>query len=103
MGNDTIEALLRLRGDSDFTAKNYDGAIDAFLSQHPDGTLRSVKRHVAGHNYPSKRKSTASTRASEPSLFELNDILREVTEINMEDISDDEGSDESDVEDHNIF
>ena len=93
LGNETIEALLRLRGDSDFTAKNYDGAIDAFLSQHPDGTLRSAKRHVGGHNYPSKRKST---RASETSLFELNDILREVTDINMEDISDDEWSDESD-------
>ena len=48
---------------------------------------------MGGHNYPSKRKST---RASETSLFELNDILREVTDINMEDISDDEWSDESD-------
>ena len=42
-------------------------------------------------------------RASEPSLFELNDILREARDINMEDISDDEWSDESGVEDHKFL
>ena len=33
LGNDTIEALLRLRGDTDFTASNYDRAIDKVLSR----------------------------------------------------------------------
>ena len=98
LGNVTIEALLRLRGDKDFTAKKYDSAIDSFLSRHPDGKLRSAKRHVGGHMYPRKRKS-ASLSASEPSLFEMNDILTKLTDINVEDISDDEWSDESDIED----
>ena len=46
------------------------------------------------HRYPRKRKATASLSASEPPLFEMNDVLKQVTDINIEDISDDEWSDE---------
>ena len=97
LGNDTIEALLRLRGDSDFTVSNYDRVIKMFLSHNPDGTLRPGKRHVVGHNYPSKRKSKNSVTAQHL-LVEINEILAKVTDIDINDISDDDWSDDSDDE-----
>ena len=97
MGNDRIEALLRLRGDTDFIAWNYDRGIEMFLSHNPDGTLRPGKRHVDGHNYPSKRKSKNNV-TGQHSLVEINGILAKVTDIDINDISDDDWSDDSDDE-----
>ena len=60
-------------------------------------TLRPGKRHVDGHNYPSKRKSKNSV-TGQHLLVEINEILAKVTDININDISDDDWSDDSDDE-----
>jgi hypothetical protein len=54
LGNDTLELILQLRSDKDFSPERYNHTIELFLSQYPDGTVWKHKRHVNGHTYPSE-------------------------------------------------
>ena len=54
--HETLEPLLQLSLDNVFQAENYDHAIELFLTEYPDGTVRKLTRHLDGHAYPSKRK-----------------------------------------------
>ena len=40
----TIENVLRLHSDQDYSPQHYDHAIELFLSEYPDGTVRKGKR-----------------------------------------------------------
>ena len=98
--NSTLETLLQVRGDDNFSPEKYDDAINMFLTSHPDGTLRKRPRHVDGHNYPSKRKSTSSS-STMLSLQQINELLSRgvnVSDIdpNLVEISEDEWSDSDD-------
>lgn len=97
LGGKTIDSLLRLRGDTDFTAKNYNRAIELFLSKHPDGTLKKAKCHVDGQNYPKKRKSVNKSIDSELSLWDINNRIKKVTDVDLSYKSDDEWSDEENM------
>ena len=44
--NTMIEHILRLRCDQDFSEQRYEHAIDFFLMEYPDGTVRKVNRRV---------------------------------------------------------
>ena len=53
MKHETLEILLRIRSDVDLREEQYSDAVDMFLSEYPDGTVRKRKRHLQGHKYPS--------------------------------------------------
>ena len=40
MSHETLERLLQLRIDSDFSAKNYMHVVELFLTEYPDGSIR---------------------------------------------------------------
>ena len=48
MGIKTIENILRLCLNQDYSPQRYDDAIELFLSDYPDGTVRKRKRRVDG-------------------------------------------------------
>ena len=57
LSHGTLERLLQLHLDNDFQAENYDHAIELFLTEYSDGTVRKRARHA----YPSKQKNKQST------------------------------------------
>ena len=87
--NDTLNNLLQLRCDRDFSAQRYKRAIDLFETVYPDGTVRKAARHTEGHCYPTQRISrTVEVSSSEKQINAL-------AQINADDISDDEWSSSS--------
>ena len=63
MNNETLERILQLRfGTGDYSIEQYDHAIDLFLTEYPDGTVRKRRRQLDGHNYLSKRKKAANVQ-----------------------------------------
>ena len=99
LGNDTLELILQLRSDKDFSPERYDHAIELFLSQYPDGTVRKRKRHVDGHTYPSERKKVNQNEL--PSLIEFRNFLdreESIKNIDLELISSSEEESSSDFE-----
>ena len=70
-----------------------------FLNEYPDGTVRKRKRHLHGHDYPSRRVSTqkkshrdaASVLLSIPSDEEAENLQIVAPEdASLDNISDDE-------------
>lgn len=57
--NETLECLIHLRNDNNFAKERYERAVELFLAEYPDGTMRKRPRHLDGHSYPSSRKSTS--------------------------------------------
>ena len=56
LNHQTLERILQLRSaGKDYRIETYDHAIDLFLTEFPDGTVRKCPRHVDGHNYSKKR------------------------------------------------
>ena len=119
LSNDSLEMLLRMRNDSNFSKERYGNAVNKFLTEYPDGTLRKGKRRLAGHKYPKNRKSTKKARTdagavldemftdddeeSDEEEVEVEDeeptnVLR-VEDISLENISDDEWSEDSSSDD----
>ena len=102
LGNDTLELILQLCNDKNFSSERYDHAIQLFLSQYPDGTVRKRKRRVDGHTYPSERKK----KVNENQLLSLDRISQllerkePIENIDLELISssDEESSSDSDID-----
>ena len=98
MSHETLERLLQLRIDSDFSAKNYMHAVELFLTEYPDGSVRKRARRLDGHSYPSTRKSRGVS--NEPSFIEIHDAInRSVRDIDLNQISDDDWTSDSDSDD----
>ena len=98
MSHETLERLLQLRIDSDFSAINYIHAIELFLTEYPDGSVRKRARRLDSHSYPSTRKSRGVS--SEPSFIEIHDAInRSVRDIDLNQISDDDWTSDSDSDD----
>ena len=57
MKHDTLEILLRIRSDVNLHEEWYSDAVDMFLNEYPDGTVRKRKRYLQGHKYPLRRVS----------------------------------------------
>ena len=57
MRHDTLEILLHIWSDVDLSEERYRDAIDMFLNEYLDGTVRKRKLHLQGHQYPSCRLS----------------------------------------------
>ena len=54
MNNKTLERIFQFRfGTGDYSIKQYDHAIDLFLTEYPDRTVRKKQKQPDGHNYPS--------------------------------------------------
>ena len=100
LSRETQENLLRVRGDTNFEAEKYNHAVDLFLTVYPDGTTRKRARHLDGHLYPKKRKSSGKKQHS---LHEISDVLDnallDINNISIADISDEEWA-SSDSEDY---
>ena len=58
LDNCTLENIIRLQSDKDFSPERYEHAIDLFLSTYQNGTVRKQMRRVDGMNYPKKRLKT---------------------------------------------
>ena len=56
--NSTLEDILRVTGDHDFSDEKYEKAIELFMTKKQDSTERKCTRRPAGHKYPSNRKTT---------------------------------------------
>lgn len=95
LSHETLERLLQLRCDNDYSASNYDHAIDLFISQYPDGTVRKRERRIDGHTYTKKKKTTIGS--CEKSYENIHRMLFEkIQDINLNAISDDEWTDSDD-------
>ena len=86
LGNDTLELILQLHNDKNFSPERYDHAIELFLTQCPDGTVRKRRRHIEGHNYPFQRKTTGKGNQL-PSLDRISEILSKVEPIENIDLA----------------
>ena len=82
--------------------KQYDHAIDLFLTEYPDWTVRKTWRQPDRHNYPSKRKKATSVQSKPSSLTEINEALQQATTIDKIDIVDISSSDSEDNDQENI-
>ena len=98
MSHETLERLLQLQIDIDSSAKNYMHAVELFLTEYPDGSARKRARRLDGHSYPSTHKSRRVS--NEPSFIESHDAInRSVRDIDLNQISDDDWTSDSDSDD----
>ena len=49
--HDTLEITLHIGLDNDQSKERYRDAVEMFLKEYPDGTIRKKKRHLQGHVY----------------------------------------------------
>ena len=49
----TLEIILQLGFGNDKSKERYGDAVEMFLKEYPDSTIRKKKRHLQGHMYPS--------------------------------------------------
>ena len=104
LSHSTLEDILRLRNDNDFSEERYAHAVDLFMSNHTDGTERKRPRRPDGHKYPPQRKSSKKSTPSESLTQSLATLVPDsddedtqpetVDDINLSDIS--SGSSEED-------
>ena len=82
--------------------KQYDHAIDLFLTEYPDWTVRKTWKQPDGHNYPSKRKKATNIQSKPSSLTEINEALQQATTIDKSDLVGISSSDSEDNDQENI-
>ena len=88
----------------DYKPIKYDHAIELFLSEYPNGDVRKRGRHLDGHNYPEKRKSRGQKKKLSVNVDLLHETIssseeeeeRNIENININEISDEEWSDSDD-------
>ena len=106
--HETLEMLLHVRSDNDLSVERYADPVAMFMNEFPDGTIRKHKRHLQGHQYPTNRKSTKQDNRDVAAV--LDEILPDdddpmiippldPQDLPLEEISDDEWTDESSDED----
>ena len=57
MSHETLEMLLHIPSDVGQSKERYGDAVEMFLTEYPDGTVRKRKRRLQGHTYPQIQKS----------------------------------------------
>ena len=90
--NSSLEDILRLRCDTDFSDERYNHAIEMFWGEYPNGEVRKRPWRLDGIAYPSSRKSRKQPQLT-VQIDYLNVIVLsddEINDINV--ISDDEWS-----------
>ena len=88
----------------EYKPSKYDHAIELFLAEYPNGDVRNRGRHLDGHNYPEKRKSCGQTKKLSVNVDLLHETIssseeeeeRNIENININEISDEEWSDSND-------
>ena len=65
----TLEILLHIGLDNDQSKERYGDAVEMFLKEHPQDTIRKKKRHLQGHVYPSNRVSLKNVAMMQLLLF----------------------------------
>ena len=88
----------------DYKPSKYDHAIELFLSEYPNGDVRKRGRHLDGHSYPEKRKSRGQKKKLSVNVDLLHETIssaeeeeeRNIENININEISDEEWSDSDD-------
>ena len=99
MKHDTLEILLHIRSDVVLREERYSDAVDMFLNEYPDSTVRKRKLHLQGHKYPSHWASKKTHHDVASVLLSiLSDEEEEQSQVNapedvpLNSISDDEWS-----------
>ena len=92
--NLSLEHILRLRSDQNYSSERYEHALELFLSKHPNGEIRKHPRRPDGHKYPKGRKSAKADKTSFADAINiLVDSSDEEEVPNLSDISSDEWTD----------
>ena len=81
----TIENVLRLHSDQDYSPQHYDHAIELFLSEYPDGTVRKGKRRVNGTTTFKKRPKIQQNPSQRylTTLFQIQMIFHFLISLTM--------------------
>ena len=58
LSHEMLEMLLHIQSGVDQSKEQYGGAVEMFLTEYPDGTIRKRKHCLQGHAYPQIAKST---------------------------------------------
>ena len=88
----------------DYKPSKYDHAIELFLSEYPNGDVRKRGRHLDGHYYPKKRRSRGQKKRLSVNVDLPHETIssseeeeeRNIENININEISDEEWSDSDD-------
>ena len=81
LNHQTLETILQLwSAGKDYHTETYDHAIDLFLTEFPNDTIRKRPCHTGGHNYSKKwnvnekeqNESTSTSNETPPSVFDLS-------------------------------
>ena len=67
--HDTLEILLHIGLDNDQSKERYGDAVEMFLKEYPQDTIRKKKRRLQGHVYPSNRVSLKNVAMMQLLLF----------------------------------
>ena len=97
--NRSMENIIRLRCNDDYSPEKYKDAVDRFLNEHPNGEIRKMPRRPDGHNYPQERKKKKPNNriridsSSSTSSSESEEERQQIEDIPLDDISSDEWTD----------
>ena len=81
LNHQTLERMLQLRrAGKDYCIETHYHAINLFLTEFPDGTVRKCPRHVDGHNY--SKKQNANEKENE-SASTNNETLSSVVDLSL--------------------
>ena len=86
------ETILHVRCDRNFKESRYDGAINTFMVQYPNGDFRKSNRHPGGcapHRRPKRKKKSTSNVVSLSDSDSEGQLSEEEKNINLSDVSSD--------------
>lgn len=98
--NSTLESILRLRCDNNYSEERYKHAIDLFLREYPNGEVRKRSRRLDGHVYPKKRARKQKNVGDNGASRKITEVIAELVPSSESEISEDE---EATIHDINIF
>jgi hypothetical protein len=68
MNNQSMEAVLRVRNRKVITTCDFENAMELFLTEFPNGEIRSSKRRLGGYNMSTHRKKKCAPREKRKGL-----------------------------------
>ena len=82
LNHQTLERILQLQSAGKvYCIETYDYAINLFLTEFPDGTVRKHPHHVDGHNY--SKKQNVNEKEQNESASTSNETLSSVVNLSL--------------------
>ena len=86
LNHQTLERILQLlSAGKDYCIETYDHAIDLFLTEFPDDTVKKRPRHVDGHSY--SKKSNVNKKKQNESASTSNETPSTVANLSLPSVS----------------